>query len=63
MEVCLLIYWIILLLVYEKDKKYMVENIDEDYLFEKYNAIMAGCIQGSRKHTCKRYHSRNTKPN
>ena len=48
MEVCLLIYWIILLLVYEKDKKYMVENIDEDYLFEKYNAIMAGCIQGSR---------------
>ena len=48
MGVCLLIYWIILLLVYEKDKKYMVENIDEDYLFEKYNAIMAGCIQGSR---------------
>lgn len=26
----------------------MVQNIDEDYLFEKYNAIMAGCIQGSR---------------
>ena len=48
MGVCILIYWIILLLVYEKDKKYMVQNIDEDYLFEKYNAIMAGCIQGSR---------------
>ena len=46
--VCLLIYWIILMLIYEKDKKYMVTNIEEDKLFEKYNPMLAGCIQGSR---------------
>ena len=46
--VCLLIYWIILMLIYEKDKKYIVSNIDEDELFEKYNPMVAGCIQGSR---------------
>ena len=48
MGVCLLIYWIILLLSYEKDKKYILEDIDEDYLFNKYNPMIAGCIQGSR---------------
>lgn len=48
MGICLLIYWIILLLSYEKDKKYILENIDEDYLFNKYNPMIAGCIQGSR---------------
>jgi len=46
--VCLLIYWIILMLIYEKDKKYMVSNVDEDELFKKYNPMIAGCIQGSR---------------
>ena len=46
--VCLLIYWIILMLIFEKDKKYMVSNIEEDKLFEKYNPMVAGCIQGSR---------------
>ena len=45
---CLLIYWVILMLIYEKDKKYIVNNIDEDELFEKYNPMIAGCIQGSR---------------
>lgn len=46
--ICMLIYWIILMLIYEKDKKYMVSNIEEDKLFEKYNPMVAGCIQGSR---------------
>lgn len=46
--ICMLIYWIILMLIYEKDKKYMVSNIEEDKLFEKYNPMIAGCIQGSR---------------
>lgn len=46
--ICLLIYWIILMFIYEKDKKYMVSNIEEDKLFKKYNPMMAGCIQGSR---------------
>jgi uncharacterized membrane protein len=36
------------MLIFEKDKKYMVSNIDEDELFEKYNPMLAGCIQGSR---------------
>ena len=48
MGVCLIIYWIILLLCYEKDKKFILKEIDEDYLFEKYNPMIAGCIQGSR---------------
>lgn len=48
MGICLLIYWIILLLIYEKDKKFILDEIDEDYLFKKYNPIIAGCIQGSR---------------
>lgn len=46
--VCLFIYWIILMLIYEKDKKYMVSNVEEDELFKKYNPMIAGCIQGSR---------------
>ena len=46
--VCLLIYWIILMLIYEKDKKYMVNNLDEGEIFKKYNPMLAGCIQGSR---------------
>ena len=44
----LIIYWIILLIKYEKDKKYQVINIDEDELFKKYNPMLAGCLQGSR---------------
>lgn len=45
---CLLIYWIILMLIFEKEKKHKVNNIDEEALFEKYNPMIAGCIQGSR---------------
>ena len=44
----LLIYWIILLIKYEKDKKYVVTNINEEELFQKYNPMLAGCFQGSR---------------
>ena len=44
----LLVYWIILLFKYEKDKKYKVININEDELFEKYNKMLAECLQGSR---------------
>lgn len=42
-------YWIILLLIYEKDKKYLVTDAKEDELFEKYNPLLAGCIQGNRE--------------
>lgn len=46
--ICLFIYWIILMKVYEDDKKYKVQSIEEEKLFEKYNPMLAGCIQGSR---------------
>ena len=46
--ICLFIYWIVLMLIFEKDKKYKVTNIDEEELFKKYNPMLAGCIQGSR---------------
>lgn len=44
----LFIYWIILLLIFEKDKKYSSINIDDEELFKKYNPLLAGCIQESR---------------
>lgn len=44
----LVIYWIILMLVFEKDKKYDVTNLDEDEIFSRYNPMVAGCLQGSR---------------
>ena len=44
----LLIYWIILLIIYEKDKKIKLVPYDEDELFRKYNPMLAGCLQGSR---------------
>lgn len=47
--ICLLIYWIILMLIYEKDKKYILDYVDDEELFEKYNPMIAGCIQGSRQ--------------
>ena len=47
--IILLIYWIILMLIYERDKKYIVTNINEEELFNKYNPMIAGCIQGSRE--------------
>lgn len=46
--ICLFIYWVILMFVFEKDKKYKVSNMEEEKLFAKYNPIVAGCIQGSR---------------
>lgn len=45
---CLLIYWIILLFIFEKEKKYTPKTFDEDEIFKKYNPMIAGCIQGSR---------------
>lgn len=45
----LVIYWIILLLVFEKEKKYEVSCFNEEELFKKYNPLIAGCIQGSRE--------------
>lgn len=44
----LFVYWMILLFVYEIDKKYKVTNFDEQALFQKYNPLVAGCLQGSR---------------
>lgn len=44
----LFIYWIILLLAYEADKKRFVSDFDDEELFDKYNPLIAGCLQGSR---------------
>ena len=44
----LLIYWIILIIKYEKDTKIKLVPFDEDELFKKYNPMLAGCLQGSR---------------
>lgn len=44
----LLIYWFVLLGIYEMDKKYQISDFDEQALFQKYNPLIAGCIQGSR---------------
>lgn len=46
--ICLFIYWVILMWIFEKDKKYKVATIEEEELFKKYNPMLAGCIQGSR---------------
>ena len=47
--IILFVYWIVLLFVFEKDKKYITANASEQELFEKYNPLIAGCIQGSRE--------------
>ncbi len=44
----LMVYWIILLILYEKDKKLQVTEFNEEELFKKYNPMLAGCLQGSR---------------
>lgn len=46
--IILLIYWIALLIIFEKDKKYKVVNTNEEELFNKYNPLLAGCIQETR---------------
>ena len=48
LSIALIIYWIIILLIFERDKKYKVSNINEEELFKKYNPLIAGCIQGNR---------------
>ena len=45
----LVIYWVILLIIFEKEKKFEVSDINEEELFRKYNPLIAGCIQGSRE--------------
>lgn len=44
----LIMYWLVLLIIYEIEKKIPSSNINEEELFEKYNPMLAGCIQGSR---------------
>ena len=44
----LLGYWVVLLIIYEKDKKYVVTNYDEQEIFNKYNPMIAGALQGNR---------------
>ena len=36
-------------LFFEKDRKYFIDNLDDEDLFKKYNPMIAGCIQGSRE--------------
>lgn len=43
----LFVYWLILILKYERDKKYDISSNDDE-MFEKYNPLIAGCIQGNR---------------
>lgn len=45
----LIVYWVIWLIIFEKEKKYEVTEINEEELFKKYNPLLAGCIQGSRE--------------
>ena len=47
LSIILLIYWLVLILLYEKENRYAVAVNDEE-LFKKYNPLIAGCIQGSR---------------
>ena len=47
-SIILLIYWIILLMIFEREKKYPIGDFDENELFDKYNPMIAGCIAGSR---------------
>lgn len=44
----LLVYWIVLLLIFERENKYNIGDFDENELFNKYNPMLAGCIAGSR---------------
>ena len=48
LSIILVIYWIVLLIVYEKDKRYVISNINEEELFKKYNPLLAGCIEETR---------------
>lgn len=48
LSIVLIIYWIVLLLIYERDKRYVVSNINEEELFKKYNPLLAGCIEETR---------------
>ena len=48
LSLILIVYWIILLIKYEKDKKIDLISYNEDELFKKYNPMLAGCLQGSR---------------
>ena len=48
-SVIFFVYWIVLIFIYEKDKKYVTAYTGEEELFEKYNPLIAGCIQGSRE--------------
>jgi len=48
MCIVFLIYWIVLLIMYEKEKFEIREYVDEKYLFNKYNPLLAGCIVDSR---------------
>ena len=40
-SIILLIYWIILLMIFEREKKYPIGDFDENKLFDKYNPIIA----------------------
>ena len=44
----LAVYWVVLLLIFEKEKKHEVYELNEDELLKKYNPMIAGCIQGNR---------------
>ena len=48
-----LIYWITLLLLFEKEEVTGYKITEDDKLFEKYNPLLAGCIAQNRNVMCR----------
>ena len=48
-----IIYWITLLLLYEKEEVTGYKIVEDEKLFEKYNPLLAGCIAQNRNVMCR----------
>lgn len=51
MSIILIIYWIVLLIIFEKEEtyNYTYENADDIETLKKYNPLIAGCIADNRQ--------------
>ena len=49
----LLVYWITLLLLYEREQVSGYKIVEDDKLFEKYNPMIAACIAQNRNVMCR----------
>lgn len=54
-SILLVIYWFVLLLIYEKEETYpyTYENIDDIETLKKYNPMIAGCLADNRQVLCR----------